>query len=89
MFDLGKGNSAGFNVEAKIFADMPELTPGPEAFAGMILDSVRQHGMTGRVILQSFDPRILFAMKRLEPSIPRAALIEEDCDWQGFESGYD
>lgn len=43
VFELGKGNSVQFNVETKIFADHPELTPGPEPFTQMILDLVRKH----------------------------------------------
>jgi glycerophosphoryl diester phosphodiesterase len=86
VFDLGRGNTVQFNVEAKIFADHPELTPGPEAFAQLILDLIRKHGVEQRVILQSFDPRILRAMNRLDskkvdPGIRRAALFETDRDW--------
>ena len=81
VFALGKGNAVRFNVETKIFADHPELTPGPEPFTQMILDLARRHDLTRRVILQSFDPRTLVAMKKLDPSIPRVALIETDRPW--------
>jgi glycerophosphoryl diester phosphodiesterase len=70
-----------FNVETKIFADKPELTPGPEAFTKLILDLVKKHGIENRVILQSFDPRTLVVMKKLDPAIPRAALFEVDRPW--------
>src|SRR3984885_11081440 len=75
VFDLGRGNTVQFNVEIKIFADHPELTPGPEAFTQLILDLIRKHGVEERVILQSFDPRILHVMKKLDPGIRRAALF--------------
>src|SRR5580658_7683194 len=81
VFDLGRGNSVQFNVETKIFADKPELTPGPEPFTQMILDLVRKHGIEQRVILQSFDPRTLRVMRRLDPSIRRAALFETEREW--------
>ena len=81
VFDLSKGTKVWFNVETKIFADKPELTPGPEQFTQMILDLIRKHGVGKRVILQSFDPRTLRVMKKLDPSIPRAALFETDRDW--------
>jgi glycerophosphoryl diester phosphodiesterase len=81
VFELGRGNSVQFNVETKIFADRPELTPGPEDFTGLILDSVRRHTVENRVILQSFDPRTLRAMKRLDPAIRRSALFENQRDW--------
>jgi glycerophosphoryl diester phosphodiesterase len=81
VFDLSKGTTVQFNVETKIFADKPELTPGPEEFTKMILDRVRKHGIEKRVILQSFDPRTLRVMKKLDASIPRAALFETDRAW--------
>lgn len=81
VFDLSQGTTVWFNVETKIFADKPELTPGPEQFTRMILDLIRKHGIEKRVILQSFDPRTLRVMKKLDPSIPRAALFETNRDW--------
>jgi glycerophosphoryl diester phosphodiesterase len=90
VFALGKGNAVQFNVETKIFADKPELTPGPEEFTTFILDSARRNGMETRFILQSFDPRTLRVMKRISPSVPRAALFEKQRDWsevaQEFEA---
>jgi glycerophosphoryl diester phosphodiesterase len=81
VFGLGRGNKVQFNVETKIFADHPELTPGPEAFTQLILDLIRKHGIADRVILQSFDPRTLQVMKKLDPSIRRSALFEKERDW--------
>jgi glycerophosphoryl diester phosphodiesterase len=81
VFDLSKGTRVWFNVETKIFADKPELTPGPEQFTQMILDLIRKHGIEKRVMLQSFDPRTLRVMKKLDASIPRAALFETNRDW--------
>jgi glycerophosphoryl diester phosphodiesterase len=81
VFELGRGNAVQFNVETKIFADRPELSPDPEAFTQLILDLVRKHRLENRVILQSFDPRTLRVMKKLNPEIPRAALFETDRDW--------
>src|ERR1700722_17389030 len=81
VFDLSRGNRVQFNVETKIFADHPEFTPGPEVFTQMILDLIRKHGIEQRVILQSFDPRTLRVMKKLNPAIPRSALFEKQRDW--------
>jgi glycerophosphoryl diester phosphodiesterase len=81
VFDLSKGTTVQFNVETKIFADHPEYTPGPEPFTQLILDLVRKHGIEKRVILQSFDPRTLRVMKKLDPSIRRAALFEVEREW--------
>ena len=81
VFSLGQGNQVHFNVETKIFAAKPELTPVPEDFAALILQSVKDHGMEKRFILQSFDPRTLHAMKKLAPEVPRAALFQRQVDW--------
>lgn len=81
VFDLGLGNTVQFNVEAKIFPDRPELTPGPEIFAQLIVDRILRHGIQRRVILQSFDPRIVRVMKKLDSGIRRAALFETNRDW--------
>jgi glycerophosphoryl diester phosphodiesterase len=81
VFALASGNSVQFNVEIKIFADRPELAPGPAEFTKLVLDLVRQHRIERRVMLQSFDPRILRVMKTLDASIPRGALFETQRDW--------
>ena len=81
VFDLSRESAVQFNVKMKIFADRPELTPGPEAFTGMILDLIRKHGIERRVMLQSFDPRPLRVMKELDPSIRRGALFEVEREW--------
>jgi glycerophosphoryl diester phosphodiesterase len=65
-----------FNIETKISRSRPDLTPGPEEFVRLILDSVRKHGLVDRTILQSFDFRTLQAMKKLEPRIRLSALYE-------------
>jgi glycerophosphoryl diester phosphodiesterase len=89
VFDLGYGNAVKFNVETKIFADKPDLTPSPEDFAALILKSVKSHGLEKRFILQSFDPRTLRAMKKLAPELPRAALFEKQRDWMEVAHEFD
>jgi glycerophosphoryl diester phosphodiesterase len=71
-----QGNFA-FNVETKIFPNHPELSPGPEQFVAMIDEAVKRHHLQSRVILQSFDFRTLRAMKALDPSLRRSALVDE------------
>ncbi len=88
VFELGRGNSVQFNVETKIFAAKPELTPSPEEFSRLILDSIRRHAMENRVILQSFDPRTLSAVKKLDPAIRRSALFETRRDWMEVASEF-
>ena len=81
VFTLSGGSALIFNVEAKIFAEYPDLTPDPELFARLIFESIHRHDLASRVILQCFDPRILWAMRKLDPTIPRAALLETDREW--------
>jgi glycerophosphoryl diester phosphodiesterase len=64
-----------FNVETKIFRNMPDITPSPEVFVKMIDDAVRKHNLQSRVILQSFDFRTLAAMRKLDPKIRLSALF--------------
>ena len=81
VFALGQGNSVQFNVEIKIFADYPDLTPAPDTFACIILDAIRRNDLKRRVMIQSFDARILRAVNRLDSSVPRGALFATERDW--------
>jgi glycerophosphoryl diester phosphodiesterase len=78
VFDLAEGNQVQFNIETKIFADHPELSPPPEEFVKLVLALVRKHHLEKRVMLQSFDFRTLRAMKQIAPEIKRVALWEGD-----------
>ena len=76
VLDLAPLGSFEFNVETKIFADRPELTPGPEEFTRLVLAAIRRHDLESRVILQSFDFRTLHAMRTMAPQIRLSALYE-------------
>jgi len=67
-----------FNIEVKSFPDRPELTPPPSRFAELLLQSIDRHHLHSRVIVQSFDFRILIAMKQLAADIRLAALYEDE-----------
>ena len=82
VLDLALSSNVELNVETKIFPAKPELTPGPEEFTQLVLTAIRKKHMEKRVILQSFDFRTLEVMKRLDPSIRRAAL------WSGPEKDF-
>ena len=75
VLELASPTKVDLNVETKSFPNRPELTPSPEEFVKLILDAARKRHMESRIILQSFDFRTLHAMKRLAPSIRRAALF--------------
>jgi glycerophosphoryl diester phosphodiesterase len=74
VFALAPKGRFLFNIETKIFPQQPELTPPPEEFARMVLETIRKHHLESRVVLQSFDFRTLRAMKRLAPEIRLSAL---------------
>jgi glycerophosphoryl diester phosphodiesterase len=77
-----------FNVETKRVPDKPELIndgfdgvkPGP--FEMAILKLVEERSLTGRVIIQSFDHRSLWAIRSIDMDIRLAALV-----WSGLSAG--
>jgi glycerophosphoryl diester phosphodiesterase len=71
---LAPRGSFEFNIETKIFRDQPHLTPSPEEFARLLVDAIRRHKLSSRVMIQSFDFRTLHAAARLAPEIRRSAL---------------
>ncbi len=69
-----------FNIELKSFPGRPELTPLPEPFAQLVLERIRRHGVDRRALVQSFDFRVLHALAKLAPEIPRAALFDHTAE---------
>jgi glycerophosphoryl diester phosphodiesterase len=65
-----------FNIEMKSYPGYPEFTPSPERCAELLLDAIRRNRRETQVIVESFDWRILTAMKRCASDIPLAALTE-------------
>ena len=76
VFALAPRGDFDFNIETKIFADKPQLTPSPDEFVRLVLAEIRKHRLEKRVILQSFDFRTLHAMKKMAPEIRLSALYE-------------
>ncbi len=64
-----------YNIEVKINASKPELSPEPGPYVRLVVDTIRKHKMEKRVKVQSFDFRILHAMKEAAPDIHLSALI--------------
>jgi glycerophosphoryl diester phosphodiesterase len=75
VLGLASRGSFLFNIEAK--TGRPELDPTPAGFARLLLKSIDRHNLRPRVIVQSFDFRILLAMKQIAPDIRLAALYED------------
>ncbi|MBI4876643.1 MAG: glycerophosphodiester phosphodiesterase [Acidobacteria bacterium] len=73
----GRGGFS-YNIEAKISPDTPQYTPPPGEFARLVAEAVRRHKLERRVSFQSFDFRILKAMKKIAPELPLAALWSSD-----------
>jgi glycerophosphoryl diester phosphodiesterase len=76
-----KAGLVQFNIETKRVPDEPKVIndgfdgvkPGPFEIA--ILELVEEHGLAGRVIIQSFDHRSLWAIRSIDDDIRLAALI--------------
>lgn len=77
VFELVKqsGNTTvGFNIETKIDPGHPARTVAPGAFVELFLATVREAGMSARVILQSFDWRTLRYCRCVAPEIATSCL---------------
>lgn len=74
VFALASRGGFGFNIETKIDRKNPDLTPEPAAYAKLVVDAVRRHGLEKRVIVQSFDFRTLAEIRKLAPEIRLSAL---------------
>ena len=66
-----------FNIETKLTPTSGTETPDPESFAAAVAGAVRGAGMAPRVVVQSFDWRVLTALRRIAPEIERACLTVE------------
>lgn len=68
-----------YNVELKARPEYDGyFTPVPEIFVRLVLDVVKQQGVMQRTNLQSFDLRVLEAIKKQEPNIRVALLVDAD-----------
>ena len=82
VFGLGKGNTVQFNVETKIFADKPDLTPGSGG-VHQVDPRFRAPGGDGETD-DTAELRSPYSTgnERLDRAIPRAALFEKQRDWK-------
>jgi glycerophosphoryl diester phosphodiesterase len=74
VLDLAKSSSIRFNIEVKSSPKTQQYTPAPEEFSRMVAGAVREHGLQKRVIVQSFDWRIVKALRAVAPELTVAAL---------------
>lgn len=71
----------GANIEIKTSADHPELTRDPAEFARILVSQMRQRGLERRIVIQSFDPRALQAVRRIDGGIVLSALADQRADF--------
>ena len=76
VFALGAGNKVRFAIETKITPASGSDTPDPATFAKLVVDAVREAGMTGRVEVLSFDWRTLVEVKKLAPEIRTVCITQ-------------
>jgi len=74
VFALASKGSFEFNIETKIDAKRPELTPAPPEYARLVVEAIRRHKLEKRVMVQSFDFRTLHEVKKLAPEVRLSAL---------------
>jgi glycerophosphoryl diester phosphodiesterase len=77
---LARKSRIQFNIEIKSSPEHPQYTPSPEAYAKMVIEAIREHGVERRCIVQSFDFRTLHAMRKLAPDIRLSALESRSPD---------
>jgi glycerophosphoryl diester phosphodiesterase len=74
-----------YNVETKIRPEWEgTFTPGPEPFARAVVEVLQETGVASRSTVQSFDPRTLEVVRRLD-STPRIALLISERFDQGLD----
>lgn len=64
------------NVEIKSNPYFPDQTPDPAALARATIAPLREHGLLDRTLLQSFDWRVIHAVRDQAPQICRAYLTD-------------
>ncbi|MGP9789024.1 glycerophosphodiester phosphodiesterase family protein [Roseinatronobacter sp. NSM] len=65
------------NIEIKSHAHQPELSDAPDILAADVARLVQGAGLGARVVVSSFDWRVLSALRQLAPEIARAHLSFE------------
>jgi glycerophosphoryl diester phosphodiesterase len=74
VLDLAKSSNVRFNIEIKSNEKWKDLTPSPDEISRMVAETVRKHKLERRAMVQSFDFRVVKAMRAVAPSLTVAAL---------------
>jgi glycerophosphoryl diester phosphodiesterase len=92
VFELVRrsGNtSVRLNVEVKSNPNKPKLAVDPETFAKAILAVTKKFGMSDRVIIQSFDWRVLQVVQELDPKVMTSYLTVQQSWRDNIQAGRD
>jgi glycerophosphoryl diester phosphodiesterase len=75
VLELSRSSAIRFNIEIKSSEKwQPVWTPPPAELARLVVAAVRKHGLEKRVLVQSFDFRVVKAVKEIAPELALAAL---------------
>ncbi|MUU79636.1 glycerophosphodiester phosphodiesterase [Winogradskyella sp. HL2-2] len=80
VFDLvkRKNSDVKFNIEIKSEQDYYNIfTPEPKTYVALVLNELKRNDMLSRVILQSFDIKILRQIRKQSPKTEIALLVDE------------
>ncbi|MEX2367989.1 MAG: glycerophosphodiester phosphodiesterase family protein [Balneolaceae bacterium] len=67
-----------YNIETKSNPDwVGTFVPEPEEFVKLLYEELSELEVLGRVIIQSFDPNTLIAMRELDPGVTQAILVSD------------
>jgi len=86
VLQLPSAKGLAFNIELKRVPDDPSTIDDgfdgtvPATFERVLVETLREHDVLARAVVQSFDHRSLWAVHRLEPSLRLAALTERATD---------
>ena len=92
LFEMVKAqghSQVKFAIETKITPQRPDQTPDPERFVQLLLQEIREHGMSERVQILSFDWRTLQVVQKLAPGMPTVYVTAQlpALDNLGIKSG--
>lgn len=75
---MEEGNmGVGYNIEIKSDPALYDAwQPRPERFAELVLAQIDSLGISGRAIIQSFDPAVLEAVHVIDENMPVALLVD-------------
>ncbi len=76
VFRLVAPSRVELNLELKSYPQAPHFAPSPAAFVSLLVNMITAHRFERRVMVQSFDFRVLRAMRELAPEIRRGALFD-------------